>query len=61
VDDSPPATALQLPESAPELTVVQKITAQKGITDRATVMAAHGGTGFNRHINLFEFIRQGLQ
>jgi hypothetical protein len=49
------------PESLPELTALQKIAAQKGTTDRATMVAAHGGTGFNRHINLFELIRQGLQ
>ncbi len=42
IDDSCPAAALMSPESAPELTALQKITAQKGTTDRATVMAAHG-------------------
>jgi hypothetical protein len=50
-----------LPLSLPELTALQKITAQKGITDRATVMAAQCGTGFNRNINPFEHVRQDLQ
>jgi hypothetical protein len=49
------------PESPPELTAMQKITAQKGITDRATVMAEQGGTGFNRYISPFELIRQDWQ
>jgi len=49
------------PESPPELTAVQKIPAQKGITGRATVMAAQCGTGFNRTTGPFERIRQGLQ
>jgi hypothetical protein len=49
------------PESPPELTAVQKIAAQKGITGCATVMAAQCGTGFHRHISSFELIRQGLQ
>jgi hypothetical protein len=40
-----------LPESLPELTAVQKITAQKGITDRTTVMAVQASTGFNRYIS----------
>ncbi len=61
IDDSCPAAALMSPESAPELTALQKITAQKGTADRATVMAAHGGVSFTWHIGPFDLIRHGLQ
>jgi hypothetical protein len=49
------------PESPPELTAMQKITAQKRSADYATMVAAHNGTGFGRHIGPFELIRQRLQ
>jgi hypothetical protein len=49
------------PESPPELTAVQKIAAQKGTTDRATMVAAQGRTALNRHFGLFGLTRQGLQ
>jgi len=49
------------PESSPELTALQEIAAQKGPADYTTVMAAQCAIGFNRHINPFKLIRQGLQ
>jgi hypothetical protein len=49
------------PESPPELTVMHKIAAQKGITDRATMVAAQGSTALNGHIGLLGLIRQGLK
>ncbi len=49
------------PESLPEVAALQKITAQKGVAERTTVMTVQGCTGMGRQLNPFERIRQGLQ